>query len=134
KKFNNISDATIDIPVLKVWEDENDQDGARPDDIEVKLLANEKETDFENLVLNVDNNWQGSFTGLPELDVNGKPIEYTVVELDIKDGYKSNIDENEEDGFIITNSREPELIEISGEKIWEDENNQDGVRPDAITV
>src|SRR5699024_4812572 len=96
EEFNNISDATIDIPVLKVWEDENDQDGIRPESIEVELLANKKETDFDNLILNADNNWQGAFTGLPVLDVNGEPLEYTIAELDVKEGYKSNITDNEE--------------------------------------
>src|SRR5699024_5888225 len=126
--------ATIDIPVLKVWEDENDQDGIRPESIEVELLANKKETDFDNLILNADNNWQGAFTGLPVLDVNGEPLEYTIAERDVKEGYKSNITDNEEDGFVVTNSHEPEVIEISGEKIWDDANNQDDVRPNSITV
>src|SRR5699024_6766707 len=95
---------------------------------------NKKETDFDNLILNADNNWQGAFTGLPVLDVNGEPLEYTIAELDVKEGYKSNITDNEEDGFVVTNSHEPEVIEISGEKIWDDANNQDDVRPDSITV
>ncbi|MFC3900981.1 Cna B-type domain-containing protein [Aliicoccus persicus] len=134
EEFNNISDATIGIPVLKVWEDENDQDGIRPESIEVELLANKKETDFDNLILNADNNWQGAFTGLPVLDADGEPIEYSIAELDVENGYTSEVSDNEEGGFVVTNSREPELTEISGEKIWDDADNQDGVRPEKVTV
>ena len=37
-------------------------------------------------------------------------------------------------GYVITNSHTPELTNISGEKIWDDGNNQDGKRPESITV
>src|SRR5699024_8003671 len=38
------------------------------------------------------------------------------------------------DGFVITNTHEPELIDLDGTKTWDDADNQDGVRPDSITV
>lgn len=37
-------------------------------------------------------------------------------------------------GFVITNSHTPETISISGAKTWNDANDQDGKRPDFITI
>ena len=37
-------------------------------------------------------------------------------------------------GFVITNSHTPATVDISGTKIWDDNDNQDGKRPDVITV
>lgn len=134
ENFSNISDASIDIPVLKVWEDAADQDGARPESIEVELLANGEAADVDNLTLNAENDWQDTFVGLPVLDEAGEAIEYAIVEVDVEVGYTSVITGDAEDGFMITNSRAVELTDISGAKTWDDADNQDGVRPESITV
>lgn len=134
KDFNNISDAAIDIPVEKIWEDADNQDRVRPDDIEVKLLANNQETDFDNLVLNDSNDWEGVFADLPEYDEAGVAIAYTIEEIDEPEGYESVITENDDGGHTITNSYTPETIEVLGEKTWDDAENQDGKRPSSIHV
>src|SRR5699024_9874583 len=36
--------------------------------------------------------------------------------------------------FNITNSYTPEVTEVVGSKIWDDADNQDGIRPESITV
>ena len=36
--------------------------------------------------------------------------------------------------YIITNSHETEKTKVSVEKVWDDSNNQDGKRPESITV
>ena len=38
------------------------------------------------------------------------------------------------DGFKITNTLVNPKISVSGEKIWNDENNQDGIRPYEVTI
>ena len=38
------------------------------------------------------------------------------------------------EGTNITNTRTPEVVEIPVTKIWKDNDNQDGVRPDKVTV
>jgi hypothetical protein len=38
------------------------------------------------------------------------------------------------DGFLITNSHSPETVTVSGFKKWDDGNNQDGKRPESITI
>jgi len=134
REFRNISDATINIPVEKEWEDANNQDGIRPESIEVKLLADGEETDADNLTLNAENNWKGTFTDLPELNEAGKVIIYTIEEVDVPEGYGSDVDGDMSEGFNITNSYTPEITEVSGTKEWDDANNQDGIRPESITV
>ena len=61
--INTFTEAKIDILVKKVWNDNDDQDGIRPDSITVKLYADEKET-TETLILSDRNNWTDTFTGL----------------------------------------------------------------------
>ena len=38
------------------------------------------------------------------------------------------------DKFTITNSYTPETVKVSGQKVWDDANNQDGKRPASIKV
>ncbi|MGY3755956.1 Cna B-type domain-containing protein [Helcococcus kunzii] len=119
------------INVVKRWDDKNDQDKLRPTSISIVLLADGEETD-QKLVLTKENNWSGQFTGLDEYK-DGKKIVYTIREEKVK-GYTSEITGNQDQGFTVTNIHTPEKIEIKGQKIWDDDDNQDGKRPDQITV
>ncbi|MBQ2409140.1 MAG: Cna B-type domain-containing protein, partial [Bacilli bacterium] len=115
----------ITIEGTKTWEDNNDQDGIRPNNIVVRLYADGKEV--ANKKVTKKDNWKYSFTNLDK-NKDGKEIKYTVSE-DAVDGYTTTIN-----GFNITNSYEPEVININGVKTWDDNNNQDGIRPDSIVV
>lgn len=121
----------INIPVEKVWNDTNDQDGIRPETVTVTLKANGDDTG-KKLTLSKDNNWQGAFSGLDQY-LDGKEIDYTVEEVPVT-GYQTAIIGSASKGFTITNTHTPETINISGSKTWEDNNNQDGKRPDSITI
>ena len=65
---------------------------------------------------------------------SGQKIVYTVEEVGKIVGYDTVISGEAKTGYVITNSHTPELTNISGEKIWDDGNNQDGKRPESITV
>ena len=91
----------INIPVEKVWEDNNDQDGLRPDTVTVKLKANGDDTG-KTLTLSKDNNWQGAFSGLDQY-LDGKEITYTIEEVPVTD-YQSVITGSDSEGFTITNT------------------------------
>ncbi|MDD7267437.1 MAG: Cna B-type domain-containing protein [Lachnospiraceae bacterium] len=121
------------IQVTKSWEDENDRDGQRPNSVTIRLLADGKEVSGKTLTLTKANHWTGSFTDLDEYRA-GKKIEYTVKEEAVGNGYTSMISGNEKDGFTVTNTREPEKTSVEGLKIWDDQENQDGKRPDQITI
>ena len=119
------------VTVTKAWADNDDQDGIRPESIEVILLANGEPTG-DKLKLTAENNWTGSFTELDKYE-GGVEIVYTVSEIAIE-GYETVITGSQTEGYVITNSHDPELVKIEGSKTWKDSDDQDGVRPESITI
>ena len=117
---------------VKEWDDNNNQDGIRPTSIEVELYANGKATGKKE-TLNAENNWRHTFSDL-ERNENGEAIEYSIVETTSVPGYTSSYGEDGTDLMTIVNAHTPETTEINVEKKWDDKNNQDGVRPDQITI
>ena len=130
--FTNVyTPAKTQVPVKKVWNDADNQDGKRPESITVKLLADGQDTG-KTLELNKENNWSGNFT---DLDVNkaGKAIKYTIEEVSVA-GYKSEVTGDATTGFTITNSYTPGKTQVPVKKVWNDADNQDGKRPASVTV
>ena len=123
---NTHTPETTEVSGTKVWDDNNDQDGLRPDSIIINLLANGEVVASQTVT--ADNDWNYAFTDLPKYD-NGNEIVYTVDEATTPDGYTSSVD-----GTTITNTHTPETTEVSGTKTWDDNDDQDGKRPDSITV
>ena len=109
----------------KTWNDNNNQDGIRPSSITVNLLANGQQV--ASKTVSASDNWQYSFDNLAAY-ANGKKITYTVTE-DAVAGYTSTVD-----GDNVTNNHTPATVKVSGTKTWNDDNNQDGIRPSSITV
>ena len=128
---NKYTPGKTQVPVKKVWKDENNQDGKRPSSVTVKLLADGQDTG-KTLKLTEANGWAGSFTDL-DADKGGTPIQYTVVEVTVP-GYTSKVAGDAASGFTITNSYSPETVDITATKNWDDANNQDGKRPTKITI
>lgn len=89
------------ISVEKIWEDGNDEAKKRPESITVKLLANGEDTG-KRLVLSAKDNWKGTFYSL-DYTKDAEMIEYTVVEIDVKD-YESAVSGSDESGYVITNT------------------------------
>ena len=130
---NSYTPGRISIQVTKAWNDQDNQDGKRPDSVTIQLLANGKEVNGRTLLLTAANNWTDTFEGLNEYQA-GKKIEYTIKEVSVGTGYTSTVSGNVRDGFTITNSREVEKTSVAGKKTWNDQNNQDGKRPSSITI
>lgn len=112
-----------------VWEDNNDQDGLRPDTVSVKLKGNDKFIDSSEV--NEDVKWKHSFTKLPVRE-NGNEITYTAEENEIP-GYTTSI-EKTDTGYVFTNTHIPETVTVTVDKVWKDAENQDGLRPDTINI
>ena len=129
---NSYTPGKTGIQVTKAWSDKENQDGVRPESVTIKLLADGKETD-KTLTLTKANNWTGSFTDLDEYK-DGKKIVYTIKEKPVGNGYVSVVTGTSEDGFTVTNTREPEKTSVEGTKTWNDKDNQDGKRPTEITI
>ncbi len=113
------------LTVEKKWDDADDQDGARPSFIEVTL------SDGQKVTLNDDNEWTATIDDLP-IYKDGEKINYTWTEAKV-DGYTSA---QVTDGIVttLTNSHSPETTEATVKKVWNDANDQDGVRPAFIDV
>ncbi|MBR2792400.1 MAG: Cna B-type domain-containing protein [Erysipelotrichaceae bacterium] len=111
----------------KVWADDDDRDGVRPDSITAVLLKDGKE--FDTQVLDESNEWTYTWTGLDKYKNHGTLISYTVEEKVVPTGYEVSVN-----GGTITNTHTPELTTVPVEKKWDDADNQDGIRPDSITV
>ena len=73
-----IPDEKVSVTVEKVWDDDNDAAGERPDSVTVWLYANSQPTN-RSLTL-VPDSWTGSFVDLHKYDGSGNEIYYTVVE------------------------------------------------------
>ena len=112
---------------VKTWDDGNNQDGLRPENIKVNLLADGKAVDQKTVTPDANGEWKYTFENLP-VNKDGKKIEYTVTEEKVEK-YETHID-----GYNIKNSHTPEKTSISGVKTWDDGNNQDGLRPENIKV
>ena len=128
---NSYTPETTQITVTKQWNDNNNQDGKRPESVEVELYKNGVATG-ETKELTGDT-WTASFTNLPVYE-NGQEITYTVKEVNVPDGYTASGDGTEENSYTITNTHTPEVTSVNVNKVWSDNDNQDGVRPDSIQV
>ena len=125
KVTNTYTPETVEIPVSKVWNDADDQDGLRPSEITVKVLAGTEVV--ATAKISAANEWKHTFTNLPKYK-DGKEITY-VVDEEAVENYSKSVD-----GNVITNSYTPKVTNVAGEKVWNDDNNRDGIRPEKITV
>lgn len=107
--------AFITVSGTKVWDDNNNQDGKRAEDIKVRLMNGTTEVASKTVTPDASGNWNFSFADLPKYDDNGNEIAYTVKE-DAVAGYDTKITGDVKTGFVITNSHTPETIDISGTK------------------
>ena len=124
---NTYSTEEVSVTVKKVWDDANNQDGKRPESINV-TLSNGQE--FE---LNEENDWTVTVNNLPKYN-KGKLIEYTWSEKDLPDGYTLTNTESKDYITTLTNSYTPEVVSFKVLKIWHDENDEQKKRPENVTV
>ena len=127
----------VKIPVTKVWNDADDQDGFRPKNgVTVSLLADGEETG-KTVSLTENNQWKNTFEGddLYKYAVGKEGVEvvYTIKELEVAE-YKVAITGTAAAGFTVTNTHTPEVVEVSVEKVWDDADDRDGIRPDSVSV
>ena len=120
------------ISVKKVWNDADNADGIRPESIKVQLYKNGNTKVYDAAELSEKNNWSYTWEGLPTME-NNEDIIYAVDEVEIPAGYEKEVT-NKETKFIITNTHVPDVTKISVEKVWDDNNDQDGIRPTTIKV
>lgn len=97
----------VEVRVSKVWDDEDDKDGVRPDSVVVALFENGKASSQDDITLDESSDWSGSWTRLPRYADN-EEIAYTVEEVDVPAHYEAEVTGGVDDGFVITNTYKPE--------------------------
>ena len=128
---NHYTPGKTSVTVSKRWNDADNQDGIRPLTITVKLLANDVDTG-NTVELSAADNWTALFTDLDEYQ-NGHKVIYKVEETDVT-GYSSVISGDADTGYAITNTHDPNKTNVAVTKVWKDQNNRSGDRPDSITI
>lgn len=120
------------ISVKKVWNDADNADGIRPESIKVQLYKNGNTKVYDAVELSEKNNWSYTWEELPTME-NNEDIIYTVDEVEIPAGYEKEVT-NKETKFIITNTHVPDVTKISVNKVWDDNDDQDSIRPETVKV
>ena len=131
---NSRTPEKIAIKASKKWDDAENQDGKRPANVVVKLYkeVGGQKSEVENRTLTEADQWATEFTNLNKYE-KGQEVVYSLEE-DAVPHYQSQVTGNAADGFVVTNTYKPETIKISGQKKWEDAENQDGKRPNAVRI
>lgn len=126
---NSYTPEKTEITANKTWNDSDNQDGKRPTKISIKLMktVGGVKTEVASKEVTAADRWQTKFENLPVYE-NGQKIDYSIEEDDVA-GYTKEIKD-----FTVTNSYTPEMIKISGQKVWDDADNQDGKRPASVKV
>ena len=84
------------------------------------------------VILNEENGWTATITNLPKNTAVAEPNVYTWSE-ELPDGYTVTVSDPDEMGITtLTNTHTPATIEASVEKTWDDNEDQDGKRPEKL--
>lgn len=137
----------FELKVKKIWDDAENNDGLRPNQIIVYPLGNGERMYDEHgnvikLVLNEGNKWEGTIAHLIRYDDKGNWISYTFEEETDDAAYEKRFADDYTMSYVrvdnditVTNKHVPATTSISFEKIWVHENAEDKVNmPDSITV
>ena len=121
----NITNITTNISGQKTWIDEENKNNTRPESITVRLMQDGKE--YMRKTVTQSDNWSYTFENVPVYkDYMGNQYEYSIKEVPVTNYITSY------EGNNIIN--EVNLTEFEVEKIWEDDGNAAGKRPESIVV
>jgi len=139
------------LTVTKQWRDADNIFLSRPNQIEVQLYKNNQPADQGHVfitsegkdgLLGTDDDWSTTFENLNVME-QGKPVSYSVKEVNVSFGYEVSYPENTEAvstntedslALVITNTLVAPPTTIPVQKNWIDENNSHTLRPESITV
>lgn len=120
------------IAINKIWNDRDNLEKYRPNEIKVHL--NEHEVILNQDNANNYNNWSTTLK-VPTFDENGIMIEYNKVSEDPISHYLTTYAGNKDDGFTITNTfTAQDVISITVTKNWLDNNNAYSTRPNGVEI
>lgn len=148
---NNNQSTTIynigrtDLTGTKTWKDNGDAYGTRPESLTLKLYRTTTPSDADSWVevpearltaehasfawTNTEGDeWSYQYSGLLYADSGGAVYTYGVVEEDVPEEYDSV-----QTGNNMTNTLS-DVLDITVTKQWEDGSDQDGLRPESVTL
>ena len=143
---------TTQLTVTKEWEDQNNYYGMRPQTITIQLqrsIDGKTWTDVAGVSQELDiqdSSQTYTFIGLPIRNKENKAWQYRAVETSMDGvkvvgnaalGYKVEYDhqpnkETVPGNTVITNTLE--TVDLSGKKVWEDQSNHYGARPENVEL
>ena len=118
------------LTVTKVWDDNDNQDGIRAKELKVRLTSGGETV--RTVTLTAENNWTATVDNIPAYR-SWTPIAYSWEEDDTE-GYTQTGNVTEETVTTLTNRHVPETTALTVTKVWNDDNNRDGLRPESLTV
>lgn len=122
----NHTPATQTVAGTVVWDDDSNRDGKRPSSVDVTLLKNN--ATYETKTVESTNN-TFSFADLYSYE-SGSKLSYTLTATDLSSiGYTRSIS-----GNTVTYTYEPEMVDISGDITWDDDDDAQGIRPSVVEV
>ena len=121
-----------EIQVEKVWNDNKNEAGKRPERITLQVNGNGK-TENVTLTGNATGEKWTAEVKLPKYNDNGEEIVYTATETETGSIFYVKESEN---GLTVTNKFEVpnDTKPVEVEKVWNDNNNEAGKRPEKITL
>ena len=132
----------LNVVVTQEWEDYDDLDRIRPKTVDLNLgkeikKAYPKEEDSE---IEESKWWIREYDDLPAYGNDGEEIDYSVTQAVTPVGYseaKVTLQDERDEGFIgivLTNEHVPGSVSIKGRKVWDDNDNEEGLRPSEVTI
>lgn len=125
--------AKTSVTASVTWDDADDEDGIRPKSVSFQLKA-DGENVGDAITVNAGSNWTKTWEDLPEKKA-GKALTYTVAVSDIpteEDQYTVTTSGDAASGFVFKASHVSTSVEIPVSVTWDDAENQDGARIEAV--
>lgn len=128
-----VPQVTKNVPVIKVWDDNNNAAGKRPDSVTIKLNGEPVELTASN-ASNADGNKWSKILEKPVYNENGEEIIYTLTENNVPQWYEESVNN---DQYKVTNTFKAPTDQTYGItiiKVWDDKGNVAGKRPTSIKL
>ncbi len=128
--------------MTKAWSDSDNADNMRPDSVTARLCTVDAQGNAvaipgKSVELSAANNWAYTWDDLAVSDADGNELTYTVQEANVPEGYEGSVAGGMVDGayaFTLTNTHELKTVDINVSKVWNDQNNVDGLRLAQVTA
>ena len=122
-----------DVTATKVWDDGENQDGLRPASVDVHIYRRGDGIWSDSATLTAANNWSWTWEGLEIMNSgSGEIYEYYIVE-DAVPQYTATYSGDMNAGLVVTNRYVPRTADFPVEKLWQDDDDAAGIRPETLT-